>query len=100
MPRLADAATLCTSELAPSIYRHAPGLGSLLRLAVELAEVRVTVYDGTLEPPVIRPYSLGRGCGWGLRLVAEPADDRGTSRGAPLGLGGAECKGVWFTLGT
>ncbi|MFF8813056.1 hypothetical protein [Streptomyces pactum] len=100
MPRLADAATLCTSELAPSMYRHAPGLGSLLRLAVELAEVRVTVYDGTLEPPVIRPHSLGRGCGRGLRLVAEPADDRGTSRGAPLGLGGAECKGVWFTLGT
>ncbi|KUJ69860.1 hypothetical protein ACZ90_08710 [Streptomyces albus subsp. albus] len=99
MDACVDAAALCTSELATNALVHAPGLGSLLWLSVEPKLVRITVYDGTLDEPAIRAECPEREGGRGLRLVAELADAWGTSPGAPLGVGGARGKGVWFELG-
>ncbi|WKX70945.1 ATP-binding protein [Streptomyces sp. XD-27] len=97
---VAPVAALCTSEVATNAYLHAPGLGSLLWLAVEVGEVRITVYDGNRDEPVLRPTCVERESGRGLRLVDGLADAWGTSPGAPLGVGGREGKGVWFTLAT
>ncbi|MEU1790317.1 ATP-binding protein [Streptomyces sparsogenes] len=95
-----DTAALCTAELAANAYAHAPGNGSVLWLAVESAEVFVTVYDGNLTEPLLRPPSLDAEGGRGLRIVEALADKWGTTPGAPLGIGGAEGKGVWFSLAT
>ncbi|MDF9813497.1 ATP-binding protein [Streptomyces sp. SPB162] len=100
--QLVDVAAVCASELITNAYQHAKGVGSLLWLAVEAAYVRITIYDGTPEPPVVGAGERAeRGedeGGRGLVLVAALADDWGTVRGAPLGPVAGEGKGVWFTL--
>ncbi|MEU3464582.1 ATP-binding protein [Streptomyces sp. NPDC006733] len=101
LDRIVDSATLCASELITNAYQHAKGAGSLLWLAVEAEYVRVTVYDGGSEPPVVARGRAERGGdegGRGLVLVSALADDWGTVRGAPVGPGAGEGKGVWFTL--
>jgi len=97
--QLADAAALCTSELVTNAYRHSDGCGSLLRLTVEAGDVRVAVYDAASEKPVERAVDDDAECGRGLRLVDVITGGRwGTEPGAPPWLGGADGKGVWFTL--
>ncbi|WP_432096076.1 ATP-binding protein [Streptomyces sp. bgisy100] len=99
LDHLVDTAMLCTSELVTNAYLHARGLGSLLWLAIEAADVRVTVYDGTAEPVTRRPATADGESGRGLHLVDVLTHGRwGTALGAPMGLGGAQGKGVWFTL--
>jgi hypothetical protein len=98
LDRIVDTATLCASELITNAYQHTKGAGSLLWLAVEAAYVRITVYDGALEPPVVARERGGGEGGRGLVFVAALADDWGTVKGVPLGPIAGEGKGVWFTL--
>ncbi|MGP4002164.1 ATP-binding protein [Streptomyces sp. 8N706] len=99
LDHLVDTAALCTSELVTNAYLHARGLGSLLWLAIEDADVRVTVYDGTTEPPARRRAAPDGESGRGLQLVDVLTQGRwGMALGAPLGLNGTQGKGVWFTL--
>lgn len=93
---IVEDARLCTSELTTNAVQHATGTGSLLWLAIECGQVRVTVYDGSRVEPVVRRDGGEAETGRGLPLIAALADAWGTTRGAPLGLGGG--KGVWFTL--
>lgn len=93
---LVDTATLCTSELVTNACVHAKGGdGSALWLSVEPARVRVIVYDGDENPPVIRelaPEGREQG-GRGLHLVDALTDGRwGTVPSHPEG------KAVWFDL--
>ncbi|MCM2419632.1 ATP-binding protein [Streptomyces sp. RKAG293] len=90
--------TLFCPPLITNAYQHAKGAGSLLWLAVEAAYVRITVYDGTPDPPVVVPAGCEEEGGRGLLLVAALADDWGTVGGAPLGPVAGEGKGGWFTL--
>ncbi|MDJ0344352.1 ATP-binding protein [Streptomyces sp. H10-C2] len=98
--RIIDAAEVCASELVTNAYQHAKGVGSLLWLAVEGSYIRITVYDGTPDPPVVVPEGCEEEGGRGLLLVAALADDWGTVKGAPLGPVAGEGKGVWFALAT
>ncbi|KAF4410861.1 MULTISPECIES: ATP-binding protein [Streptomyces] len=105
LPHLTDSAALCTSELVTNSYVHArshgaAALGSLLRLAVEPALVRISVYDGNPVPPRPRGARDEDEGGRGLALVDALADAWGHVRGAPLGFTGREGKGVWCELGT
>ncbi|MFJ8010441.1 ATP-binding protein [Streptomyces fagopyri] len=99
---LVDAATLCTSELVTNACVHAKGDGSALWLSVEPAGVRVVVFDGDENPPVIRdltPEGWERG-GRGLYLVDAFTDGRWGS-GPALAYGGPvrpAGKAVWFDL--
>ncbi|MFD9328599.1 ATP-binding protein [Streptomyces sp. NPDC060065] len=92
---LVDTATLCTSELVTNACVHAKGGGSALWLSVDPARVRVTVFDGDENLPVIRELtsdSLELG-GRGLYLVDALTDGCwGTAPAAPEG------KAVWFYL--
>ncbi|MFM9588671.1 ATP-binding protein [Streptomyces scabiei] len=96
---LVDAAALCTSELVTNACVHAKGGGSVLRLAVESFRVRVIVYDGDENPPVMREPTAG---GWeeggrGLHLVDALTEGHwGTSRGD--GRSQPDGKAVWFDL--
>ncbi|MEH0635599.1 ATP-binding protein [Streptomyces bottropensis] len=100
---LVDAAALCTSELVTNACVHAKGGGSVLRLTVESWRVRVIVYDGDENPPVMRELTPG---GWeeggrGLYLVDALTDGHwGTSATVPQGDGLArpDGKAVWFDL--
>ncbi|MFD9120190.1 ATP-binding protein [Streptomyces bottropensis] len=100
---LVDAAALCTSELVTNACVHAKGGGSVLRLTVESWRVRVIVYDGDENPPVMRELTPG---GWeeggrGLYLVDALTDGHwGTSTTVPRGDGLAQPDGkaVWFDL--
>jgi anti-sigma regulatory factor (Ser/Thr protein kinase) len=99
---LVDAATLCTSELVTNACVHAKGDGSALWLSVGSAGVRVVVYDGDENPPVIReltPEGWEKG-GRGLYLVDAFTDGRwGTASGIPyVGPPHPEGKAVWFDL--
>ncbi|WP_455352646.1 ATP-binding protein [Streptomyces sp. SYSU K217416] len=97
---LIDAATICTSELVTNACVHAKGIGSLLWLSVATARIRVTVYDGDAQPPVIRDMDADGEGGRGLWMVEVLTDGRwGAGPGAPLGVGGRDGKGVWFELG-
>lgn len=97
---LVDSAALCTSELVTNVCVHAKGSGALLWLAVGAAYVRVTVYDeAAADPPVMREGYDGES-GRGLWLVDAVSEGRwGSGPGVPLGVCGAEGKGVWFELG-
>ncbi|MEH0428213.1 ATP-binding protein [Streptomyces stelliscabiei] len=100
---LVDAAALCTSELVTNACVHAKGGGSVLRLTVESWRVRVIVYDGDENPPVMRELTPG---GWeeggrGLYLVDALTDGHwGTSTTVPQGDGltRPDGKAVWFDL--
>lgn len=100
---LADDAALCTSELVTNACVHAKGTDAVLRLAVgePLAAVRVTVYDGDVQPPVLREGCLDEN-GRGMRLVDALTEGRwGTESDAAHSVGPPpEGKGVWFELGT
>ncbi|MGW0845049.1 ATP-binding protein [Streptomyces sp. NPDC002787] len=100
---LVDAAALCTSELVTNACVHAKGGGSVLWLAVEAWRVRVMVYDGDENPPVIRELTSD---GWeeggrGLYLVDALTEGHwGTSAALPNGGGlvHPDGKAVWFDL--
>lgn len=99
---LIDAATLCTSELVTNACVHAKGDGSALWLSVEPTGVRVVVYDGDKNPPVMRelaPEAWEKG-GRGLYLVDAFTDGRwGTDPTVPYGgLVRPDGKAVWFDL--
>lgn len=99
---LVDDATLCTSELVTNACVHAKGDGAALWLAVEERRVRVVVYDGDENPPVIReltPETWEKG-GRGLYLVdALTGGCWGHAPGVPYGgTGYPEGKAVWFDL--
>ncbi|MBC9727843.1 ATP-binding protein [Streptomyces sp. TRM68367] len=101
---LVDDATLCTSELVTNACVHAKGDGAALWLAVEAGRVRVVVYDGDENPPVIReltPEVWGTG-GRGLYLVdALTGGCWGHGRAVQYdGLLRPEGKAVWFDLTT
>jgi anti-sigma regulatory factor (Ser/Thr protein kinase) len=99
LDHLADRAALCTSELATNAYLHADGMGQLLWLSIESDDVRVTVYDGSSQPPAPRVAAADADGGRGLQLVdALTQGQWGTAPGAPLGLNGSQGKGVWFSL--
>jgi hypothetical protein len=99
---LVDAATLCTSELVTNACTHAKGGDSALWLAVGARSVRVFVFDGDENPPVIRElgaYVWGEG-GRGLQLVHALTEGRwGTAPAVPHGLPYPDGKAVWFDLG-
>jgi hypothetical protein len=100
---LVDAAALCTSELVTNACVHAKGGGSVLWLAVEAWRVRVIVYDGDENPPVIRELTPD---GWeeggrGLYLVDALTEGHwGTTAALPYGAGPVhpDGKAVWFDL--
>ncbi|MDX2606586.1 ATP-binding protein [Streptomyces caniscabiei] len=107
---LVDAAALCTSELVTNACVHARGGGSVLWLAVEAWRVRVIVFDGDENPPVMRELTPG---GWeeggrGLYLVdalteghwGTAAGHWGTAVALPHdgGLVHPDGKAVWFDL--
>jgi hypothetical protein len=99
---LVDDATLCTSELVTNACVHAKGDGAALWLAVEDGRVRVVVYDGDENPPVIRgmtPQQWEQG-GRGLHLVDALTSGRwGHGPAVPYdGLSRPEGKSVWFDL--
>ncbi|MFF4726272.1 ATP-binding protein [Streptomyces mirabilis] len=99
---LVDAATLCTSELVTNACVHAMGDGSALWLSVESAKVRVVVYDGDENPPVIReltPEGWEQG-GRGLYLVDAFTGGRwGAAPAVPYdGPAHPKGKAVWFDL--
>jgi anti-sigma regulatory factor (Ser/Thr protein kinase) len=99
---LVDAATLCTSELVTNACVHAGGDGSALWVSVESAGVRVVVYDGDENPPVIReltPEGWEKG-GRGLYLVdAFTGGCWGAAPAAPYeGPVHPKGKAVWFDL--
>ena len=99
---LVDAATLCTSELVTNACVHAMGDGSALWLSVESAKVRVVVYDGDENPPVIReltPEGWEQG-GRGLYLVdAFTGGCWGAAPAVPYdGPAHPKGKAVWFDL--
>ncbi|WP_328771174.1 ATP-binding protein [Streptomyces sp. NBC_00286] len=99
---LADDAALCTSELVTNACVHAKGADAVLRLAVgePLAAVRVTVYDGDLQPPVLREGCHGES-GRGMWLVDALTEGRwGTEPDAAHSVGPPPGgKSVWFELG-
>ena len=99
---LVEDATLCTSELITNACVHAKGEGAALWLAVEPEGVRVVVYDGDENPPVIReltPERWEKG-GRGLYLVDALTGGRwGHDTAVPYdGLSRPEGKAVWFDL--
>jgi hypothetical protein len=100
---LVDAAALCTSELVTNACVHAKGGGSVLWLAVETWRVRVIVYDGDENPPVMRdltPEGWEEG-GRGLYLVDALTEGHwGTAAALPYGGGlvHPDGKAVWFDL--
>ncbi|MGW1024983.1 ATP-binding protein [Streptomyces sp. NPDC002577] len=49
---LADAATLCTSELVTNVHLHTKG-SAMLRVWLTPARLRVSVFDESPDPPVI-----------------------------------------------
>lgn len=82
---LVDDAVLCASELVTNACVHAKGGdGTVLWLAVEEGRLRVVVYDGDENPPVIRELTTEtreRGGGRGLYLVDALTEGRwGTAR--------------------
>jgi len=101
---LVDDAILCTSELVTNACVHAKGGdGTVLWLAVEEERLRVVVYDGDENPPVIRELTAEpdeRGGGRGLYLVDALTEGRwGHSPDIPYGgQPHPEGKGVWFDL--
>ncbi|MDV7215773.1 ATP-binding protein [Streptomyces prunicolor] len=101
---LVDDAILCTSELVTNACVHAKGGdGTVLWLAVEEERLRVVVYDGDENPPVIRELTAEpdeRGGGRGLYLVDAVTEGR-WGHGPDIPYGGQlhpEGKGVWFDL--
>ncbi|MFJ5305292.1 ATP-binding protein [Streptomyces sp. NPDC088350] len=102
---LVDDAILCTSELVTNACVHAKGGdGTVLWLAVEEGRLRVVVYDGDENPPVIRelttPEPDERGGGRGLYLVDALTAGR-WGHGPDIPYGGQphpEGKAVWFDL--
>lgn len=87
---LADAARLCTSELATNALLHAR---SPFRLAMtmEPPELLVTVHDDSPAPPKLTQAPDDATYGRGLRLVQAMAADWGWQ---PTNAG----KAVWFRL--
>ncbi|MFI1729066.1 ATP-binding protein [Streptomyces acidicola] len=101
---LVDDAILCTSELVTNACVHAKGGdGTVLWLAVEEGRLRVVVYDGDENPPVIRELTAetwGHGGGRGLYMVDTLTEGRwGHAPDIPYaGLAHPEGKAVWFDL--
>ncbi|MDX2765108.1 ATP-binding protein, partial [Streptomyces europaeiscabiei] len=104
---LVDVATLCTSELVTNACVHAKDGHSALWLAVGAENVRVFVFDGDENPPVIRELTAGDAWeaegGRGLRLVHSLTGGRwGTAPAVALLRNGPphpDGKAVWFDLG-
>ncbi|MFF3502251.1 ATP-binding protein [Streptomyces sp. NPDC003247] len=103
---LIDDATLCTSEIVTNACVHAKGGdGAMLWLAVEEGRLRVAVYDGDDNPPVLREVTAEtweRGGGRGLYLVDALTGGR-WGHGPDLPYGGhrypyPDGKAVWFDL--
>lgn len=101
---LVDAAVLCTSELVTNACVHAKGGGSVLWVVVEGWRVRVMVYDGDENPPVLRELTSD---GWeeggrGLYLVDALTEGHwGTASALPHAVGclaHPDGKAVWFDL--
>lgn len=98
---LVDAACICVSELVTNAVVHAQGIGNLLWLAVERGHIRLTVYDGSPDKPVLTDMDADGENGRGLWLLEVLTDGRwGTEPGAPLGLDPRGGKGVWCELRT
>jgi anti-sigma regulatory factor (Ser/Thr protein kinase) len=89
---LADAAALCTSELATNVHLHAKG-DIRLGLAIEPTRIRIDVHDGSDGLPTPRRPSGHDTHGRGLFLVTALSDVCGV---APDSDGNG--KGVWFEL--
>jgi anti-sigma regulatory factor (Ser/Thr protein kinase) len=99
---LVEDATLCTSELVTNACVHAKGDGAALWLSAGPQGIRVVVYDGDENPPVIReltPEGWETG-GRGLFLVdALTGGSWGHGIAVPYdGPSRPEGKAVWFDL--
>ncbi|WP_307676101.1 ATP-binding protein [Streptomyces sp. V4I2] len=102
---LVDDAILCTSELVTNACVHAKGDSTVLWLAVEEGRLRVVVYDGDENPPVMRELTTEtweQGGGRGLCLVDAVTEGR-WGHGPDIPYGGhehphPEGKAVWFDL--
>jgi hypothetical protein len=88
------AATLCTSELVTNVHMHTDG-SAMLRVRLTPARLRVSVYDESPDPPVVRPPDPDACHSRGLLLVGSVAD----SWGVVPDRAGRYAKGVWFELG-
>ncbi|MFD4560338.1 ATP-binding protein [Streptomyces sp. NPDC058469] len=99
---LVEDATLCTSELITNACVHAKGDGAALWLSADPHGIRVVVYDGDENPPVIRELTPERWetGGRGLYLVdALTGGSWGHGAAVPYdGLSRPEGKAVWFDL--
>ncbi|MEU1178902.1 ATP-binding protein [Streptomyces sp. NPDC005820] len=100
---LVDDAILCTSELVTNACVHAKGGdGTVLWLAVEDERLRVVVYDGDENPPVIRELTPESGASGGRGLYMVDALTEGSWGHAPgLPYDGPtrpDGKAVWFDL--
>ncbi|TKA10064.1 ATP-binding protein [Actinacidiphila oryziradicis] len=92
---LADAATLCTSELVSNVHQHASGTVHL-QFTAERARVRIAVYDGSTVLPKPREAAAHEECGRGLGLVRALSDGCGVIDDRL----GVLAKGLWFELDT
>jgi anti-sigma regulatory factor (Ser/Thr protein kinase) len=99
---LVEDATLCTSELVTNACVHAKGDGAALWLSADPQGIRVVVYDGDENPPVIRELTSE---GWetgGRGLFLVDALTRGSwGHGVAVPYDGPsrpEGKAVWFDL--
>ncbi|WP_236671502.1 ATP-binding protein [Streptomyces sp. 7-21] len=95
----AEAARVCTSELATNIVLHAAGESMLLRLVVRPGRTRIGIYDSATGIPEWRPSDDGSVAphGRGLLLVDAMSARWDTAGEDPLGW---YTKGVWFELPT
>ena len=87
---LTGTATLIVSELVSNVVDHAHTMMTL-EVAVHPGHLRLTVHDGSDQPPVLRARELTQPGGLGLRLV----EANSTAWGCAAEPGG---KAVWATL--
>lgn len=92
-PETVDIARLLVTELVSNAVLHGSGT-VLLTVACDRGDVRVEVYDGSPDPPVVVDAEAMMERGTGLRLVAALASSWGTAQRGDAQPG----KRVWFTL--
>lgn len=89
---LADAATLCVTEILANVHRHAGSLECELTLDRLPEGIRAAVSDGSRRLPVLQPFPDGtEERGRGLHLIAATAYRWGSTL-TPTG------KQVWVEL--